>query len=162
VVSEDNMLENPLVSSVTHDASTVVIKLYPVPEGVGFLADLFAELAQKNIVVDIITQSQGDRGQRLNFSIPEEDLSQTELILKSHLKDETEVEIIREMSKISVIGVGMKNHPGVAAKFFKVFKAQEVPVHLVTTSDIKISAVIDKDNLKRLAEALHKEFDLDI
>lgn len=161
VVSEESMLENPVVSSVTHDASTVVIKLYPVPEGVGFLADLFTELATKGIVVDIITQSHGDRGQRLNFSIPEEDLPQTELTLKGKLADMSAVETITNVSKISVIGVGMKNHPGVAARFFQVFKAQEVPVHLVTTSDIKISAVIDKSNLKRVAEALHKEFDLD-
>jgi aspartate kinase len=162
VVSEDKMLENPVVSSVTHDPSTVVIKLYPVPEGVGFLADLFTQLAEKNIVVDIITQSFDDRGQRLNFSVPEEDLAQTELLLAKVVKKETSVEIMREMSKISVIGVGMKNHPGVAARFFQIFKKQEVPVHLVTTSDIKISAVVDKDNLKRVAEALHKEFDLDV
>jgi aspartate kinase len=161
VVGEDVMLENPVVSSVTHDAATVVVKLYPAPEGVGFLADLFTLLAEKNIVVDIITQSTGEKGQRLNFSIPEEDLAQTELILKSAIKNHDAIEIIREMSKISVIGVGMKNHPGVAARFFQVFKKQDVPVHLVTTSDIKISAVVDKDNLKRVAEALHTEFSLD-
>ncbi|MCB0351256.1 MAG: aspartate kinase [Bdellovibrionales bacterium] len=161
ILPEVQMLENPVVSSVTHDASTVVMKLYPVPEGVGFLSDLFTELAEKNIVVDIITQSLGDRGQRLNFSIHEEDLPQTEIIVKKHVKDASQLEIMRDMSKISVIGVGMKNHPGVAARFFQIFKAQDAKVHLVTTSDIKISAVIDKDNLKRLAEALHKEFDLD-
>jgi aspartate kinase len=159
--SEESMLENPVVSSVTHDASTVVIKLFPVPEGVGFLADLFTELAEKNIVVDIITQSLSEQGQRLNFSIPEEDLPQTELILNSRIKENSSIEIMRDVSKISVIGVGMKNHPGVAARFFQVFKAHNVPVHLVTTSDIKISAVVDKDNLKRVAEALHKEFNLD-
>jgi aspartate kinase len=162
VVSEDNMLENPVVSSVTHDPSTVVVKLYPVPEGVGFLADLFARLAEKNIVVDIITQSGGDRGQRLNFSVPEEDLGQTELLLKNILKKDTEVSIMKEMAKISVIGVGMKNHPGVAARFFKIFKEQNVNVHLVTTSDIKISAVVDKESLKKVAEALHTEFALDV
>ncbi len=161
VLSEDNMLENPVVSSVTHDPSTVVMKLYPVPLGVAFLADLFAKLAEKNIVVDIITQSAGELGQRLNFSVPEEDLAQTELILKNVLKKETEVTIVKEMAKISVIGVGMKNHPGVAARFFKVFKEQEVDVHLVTTSDIKISAVVTKADLKKVAEALHTEFSLD-
>jgi len=162
VVAEDNMLENPVVSSVTHDPSTVVIQLYPVPEGVAFLADVFGRLAEKNIVVDIITQSIGDRGQRLNFSIPEEDLGQTELTLKEVLKKETEVSIMKDMAKISVIGVGMKNHPGVAARFFKVFKEQNVNVHLVTTSDIKISAVVGKIDLKKAAEALHSEFSLDV
>jgi aspartate kinase len=161
VVPEADMLESPVVSSVTHDAATVVIKMYPVPEDVSFLADLFGALAEKNIVVDIITQSQSELGQRLNFSIPEEDLPQTELILKSVLKEKTKVEVMREVSKISVVGVGMKNHPGVAARFFKVFKEQEIQVHLVTTSDIKISAVVNKDDLKRVALSLHREFGLD-
>lgn len=168
VMAEGNMLENPVVSSVTHDPATVVIKLNPVPAGAGFLADLFGRLAEKNVVVDIITQSASEKNgkgaegwQRLHFSIPEEDLAQTEKILHEILKAETEVTILREMAKISVIGVGMKNHPGVAARFFKIFKDHKVDVHLVTTSDIKISAVIDKSQLKEVAEALHTEFDLD-
>jgi aspartate kinase len=171
IVSEDNMLEKPIVSSVTHDLSIVVVKLYPISEGVEVLADLFQALSEKGIVVDIITQSIGEKGQSLNFSIPEEDWPQTEMVLKdeslskvfgSQFKFETSVEAMFEMSKISVIGVGMKNHPGVAAKFFQTFKREEVPVHLITTSDIKICAVVNKDNLKRVAEALHKEFDLDV
>jgi aspartate kinase len=68
---------------------------------------------------------------------------------------------MNEMAKISTIGVGMRNHPGVAAKFFETLDDIEVPVHLVTTSEIKISAVIDKENLKKSAEALHTAFDLD-
>ncbi|MEQ1665880.1 MAG: aspartate kinase, partial [Bdellovibrionales bacterium] len=171
IVSEENMLEKPIVSSVTHDLSIVVVKLYPISEGVEVLADLFQALSEKGIVVDIITQSIGEKGQSLNFSIPEEDWPQTEIVLKdeslnkgfgNQFKFETSVEAMFEMSKISVIGVGMKNHPGVAAKFFQTFKREEVPVHLITTSDIKICAVVNKDNLKRVAEALHKEFDLDV
>ncbi len=161
VVEEDGMLENPVVSSVTHDPATVVIRLYPVPEGAKFLANLFTRLAEKNVVVDIITQSHGELGQRLNFSVTEEDFALTELTLREFLKGDAKVEVMRDVAKISVIGVGMKNHPGVAARFFQIFDQQDVPIHLVTTSDIKISAVVDKDNLKRIAEALHKEFDLD-
>jgi aspartate kinase len=155
------MLENPVVSSVTHDQQTVVIKLFPVPEGATFLADLFERLAEKGIVVDIITQSRNEGGQRLNFSIPEDDLAQTELVLKELLSADVEVAVMREMAKISVIGVGMKNHPGVAARFFKVLAQAKVDIQLVTTSDIKISAVIEKAQLKKAAEALHSEFDLD-
>lgn len=171
IVSEENMLEKPIVSSVTHDLSIVVVKLYPISEGVEVLADLFQALSEKGIVVDIITQSIGEKGQSLNFSIPEEDWPQTEMVLKdeslnkgfgNQFKFETSVEAMFEMSKISVIGVGMKNHPGVAAKFFQTFKREEVPVHLITTSDIKICAVVNKEHLKRVAEALHKEFDLDV
>ena len=65
------------------------------------------------------------------------------------------------MAKISVVGVGMRNHPGVAARFFEVLSRENVHVHLVTTSEIKISAVIEKDCLARAAVALHTEFGLD-
>ena len=161
IQKEDNMLENPVVSSVTHDPNTVVIKLNPVPEGADFLANLFGTLADKGIVVDIITQSQVESGQRLNFSIPAEDLPQTELLLKDFISDQVEVQVIPDMAKISTIGVGMKNHPGVAARFFRILKEVEADVHLVTTSDIKISAVIPKSQLDKAANALHSEFSLD-
>ena len=161
IQKEDNMLENPVVSSVTHDPDTVVVKLNPVPEGAEFLSKLFGVLAEKGIVVDIITQSQVENGQRLNFSIPSEDLPQTEIILKDLISDQVEIQIIPNMAKISTIGVGMKNHPGVAARFFRILKEVEADVHLVTTSDIKISAVIPKAQLEKTAKALHTEFSLD-
>ena len=68
---------------------------------------------------------------------------------------------MRDLAKISTVGVGMKNHPGVAARFFKVFSEADIPIHLVTTSEIKISAVIDKNKLEEAASALHSEFTLD-
>lgn len=154
-------MEAPVVSSVTHDASTVVFKLFPVPMGMGFKADLFQKLTEKGIVVDIITQSHNEEGQRLAFSVSEEDAGPTEDLLKKWQGEGLKVEIMKNMAKISTIGVGMRNHPGVAARFFKVLDGQKIPVHLVTTSEIKISAVIDKDNLTTAAEALHSEFDLD-
>jgi aspartate kinase len=162
VVPEDKMLENPVVSSVTHDPLTAVVKLTNVPEGSAFLADLFGALAKKGIVVDIITQSATDKGQMLHFSIPEEDVEQTELLLRDHKVEKMKFAITRGNAKVSVIGVGMKNHPGVAARFFEVFKTHNVGINLVTTSDIKISAVIDAENLRLIASELHKEFGLDV
>lgn len=166
IIGETQMLENPVVNSVTHDAATVVVKINNVPLGPKFLATLFGELAEKGIVVDIITQSQNDQmgTQRLAFSIPEEDVPQTELVVKKVLENagvQATVETLGDMAKISVIGVGMKNHPGVAARFFKVLEQQGVDIHLVTTSDIKISAVVTRNDLKKAAESLHTEFNLD-
>lgn len=161
ILGEDQMLENPVVSSVTHDAQTAVIKLFPVPAGTGFLAHLFNELAERGIVVDIITQSQNEKGQRLAFSISEDDLLQAEKTIKELVKGEVEITVMKDMAKVSVIGVGMKNHPGVAARFFQVLSQDDVEVHLVTTSDIKISAVITREDLKKSAEKLHSEFNLD-
>ena len=81
--------------------------------------------------------------------------------LKEFVDAKTEVSLIENMAKISVVGVGMRNHPGVAARFFNVLARHGVPVHLVTTSEIKISAVIDQANLSAAANALHTEFGLD-
>jgi aspartate kinase len=161
VVPEGENMEAPVVSSVTHDASTVVFKLFPVPIGEGFKAELFSKLSDKGIVVDIITQSHNEEGQRLAFSVSEEDAGPTEDLLKRWQGNRLQVEVMKNMAKISTIGVGMRNHPGVAARFFQVLDVQKIPVHLVTTSEIKISAVIDKENLSKAATALHGEFDLD-
>ena len=153
-------MENPVVSAVTHDAGTAIVKLFPVPFGAEFLASLFSTLAEKGVIVDIITQSYNDEGQRLAFSVNESDLYMVEEVLKE-LKSDAKIIVLRDMAKLSVVGVGMANHPGVAARFFAVLSRGEVPIHLVTTSDIKISAVIDRKNLEATAQKLHSEFSLD-
>ncbi|MEK6556136.1 MAG: ACT domain-containing protein, partial [Bdellovibrionota bacterium] len=161
IVGENQMLENPVVTSVTHDPQTVVISMKQVPLGSAFLTGLFDHLAEKGIVIDIITQSKNKDDQQLAFSLPDEDLPQAELILKKYLSGSEKVEIIKDMAKLSVVGVGMKNHPGVASRFFKAMNAAQAEIHLVTTSDIKISAVIPKKDLAKAAEALHTEYGLD-
>ncbi|MCB0385444.1 MAG: aspartate kinase, partial [Bdellovibrionales bacterium] len=161
VVPEGEKMEAPVVSSITHDAATVVLKLFPVPFGSGFMAQLFETLAEKGVVVDIITQSHNEEGQRVAFSVREEDLNPAVEVVKGLVGKETTVTRMETMAKISAVGVGMANHPGVAARFFRVLDRLSIPIHLVTTSDIKISAVIDRDNLPDAAKALHTEFGLD-
>jgi aspartate kinase len=162
IVPEGEIMENPVVTSVTHDPNTVVIKLHPVPAGTDFLADLFGTLASKGVSIDIITQSQSEQGQRLAFSVTQEDLPLTNQVLEQVLKNQkVERVTMDKMAKISVIGVGMRNHPGVAARFFEVLSKAAIPVHLVTTSEIKISAVIDLDKLPEAANQLHTAFSLD-
>ncbi|MCB0365659.1 MAG: aspartate kinase [Bdellovibrionaceae bacterium] len=161
VVPEGEKMEAPVVSSITHDAATVVLKLFPVPFGAGFMAQLFETLAEKGVVVDIITQSHNEEGQRVAFSVREEDLNPAIEVVKGLVDQKTVVTRMEAMAKISAVGVGMANHPGVAARFFRVLDKLEIPIHLVTTSDIKISAVIDRSNLSEAAKALHSEFGLD-
>ncbi len=154
-------IEQPVVSAVTHDANTAVFKLFPVPSGPDFLARLFDTLAKKGVVVDIITQSETSEGQRLAFSVTKEDIPLSRQALKDFVEKAEHVTLIENMAKLSVVGVGMRNHPGVAARFFAVLAKTGVPIHLVTTSEIKISAVIDQVKLKEAAQALHTEFGLD-
>lgn len=161
IMREEDRLENPVVTAVTHDASTVMIRLLKLPLGTEVLSQVFTELAEGKVMIDIIGQAQGDEFQRLSFSITEEDLNRTVEICQKVLGDNVEVAFEKDVAKIAVVGVGMRNHPGVAAKFFQSIHQNRIPIHLVTTSDISISAVIDRDKLQDAATALHQSFGLD-
>ena len=159
IVPKEELMENPLVSAVTHDMETVIIKMYPVPSGTKFISKLFTTLAENNISIDVISQSYNKEGQRLAFSISDEDLEEAKKIIYKMIEPE-KVNIIENLAKLSIVGVGMANHPGVAARFFKALNKMSMDVHLVTTSEIKISAIIDKQYLSQAAEAIHEEFEL--
>jgi aspartate kinase len=153
-------MESPVVTAITHDAQTAIFKLVPLPSGTDVLAQLFTKLSEKGIVVDVISQSELDKGQRLAFSVPVEDIIQTQKIVTEFFP-KTDVTVLDNVSKVSIVGVGMRNHPGVAAKFFSVLAQNKIAVHLVTTSEIKISAIIDREDLEKSAQTLHTAFGLD-
>ena len=152
-------MESSVVSAIAHDLNTLVIKFNKPPAGVNFLSDLFTELGKQAVFVDIISQSAIGVPSRLSFSIPKTDLKKSLSVLKK-LKVEKNISVIDKVAKISIIGVGMASHSGVAGRFFSVIKKTKARLYLVTTSEIKISAVIDEKNLKKTARALHKEFNL--
>ena len=153
-------MENLNVTAVTHERATIVIKLFPLPLGTEILASLFEKLAQKGVVVDIITQSHREGKQRVAFSIPTEDKTAVCQLVQEFYQD-TQLELLENVSKVSVVGMGMRNHPGVAAKFFRSLSELEIPIHLITTSEIKISAIIDQKHLKKAVNHLHSTFQLD-
>lgn len=161
VVPQGDDMEKPVVTAVTHDPNTSVFKLFPTPDTSEFLANLFSKLAAQGVVVDIITQSQSPEGQRLAFSVHSDDTELAKNIIGDCLDSNTQVELINDMAKVSVVGVGMQNQFGVASRFFSALAKAETPIRLVTTSDIKISAVIEKANLEKAANVLHNEFKLD-
>ena len=156
---KENNMEGSVVSAIAHDLNTLIIKLNQAPLGVKFISDLFTELGKESVFVDIISHSQIGAVSRMSFSIPKTDLKNSRLVLNK-LKIEKNVSIINNVAKISVIGVGMASHSGVAGRFFSVIKKTKAKLYLVTTSEIKISAVIDAKSLKKTATALHKEFKL--
>jgi aspartate kinase len=161
IVPEGEVMENPVVSAVTHDAATTVFKLVPIPAETEFMAKLFSALSTRGVSVDIISQSELEKGHRLAFSVTGEDEPLTHSVLKEFLPKSVEVQTLTDVAKISTVGVGMRNHPGVAARFFSVLASAGINVHLVTTSEIKISAIIDRAKLDVAARALHTEFSLD-
>lgn len=161
VVPSGELMENPVVSGLTHDFGIVVLKLYPLPKGPGSLSKVFNALGDKGINVDIITQSQNEDGQRIAFSIPEDDLNSALEKLNELEIPKDSVHIMDNVAKVSAVGVGMANHSGVAATFFKVLSELNIESQLVTTSDIKISVVIDRDKVQELINQLHTTFSLD-
>ncbi len=153
---EENM-ENPIVSSVLSDENITVIKLFPIPMGVEFISHVFHLLSKESILVDVISQSYNQEGQRLAFSIKEEKTNRVIEILSS-LIEKDKISIVQNVCKVSIIGVGMAHHSGVAAKFFDVLNQTSAHLHLVTTSDIKISAIIDKKDVSKVMRKLHHTF----
>ena len=152
-------MEGSVVSAIAHDLNTLVIKFNKTPSGVNFLSKLFTGLGKEAVFVDIISQSAIGASSRLSFSIPKTDLKKSLSVLKK-LKVEKNISVINKVAKISIIGVGMASHSGVAGRFFSIIKKTKARLYLVTTSEIKISAVIDEKHLKKTARALHKEFNL--
>jgi aspartate kinase len=162
IVPEGETMENPVVSAVTHDSATAIFKLMPIPAETEFMAKLFSALSDRGVSIDIISQSELERGgHRLAFSVTAEDEPLVRAVLKEFLPRGIEVQTLDKVAKVSTVGVGMRNHPGVAARFFSVLAKHGIGVHLVTTSEIKISAIIDRGRLEEAARALHTEFALD-
>ena len=141
-------MEGSVVSAIAHDRDTLIVKLKSPPKGIHFLSDLFVELGKKSVFVDIISQSEISGQSRLSFSIPKTDLKAGKEALKN-LVEEKDTSIIDQVAKISVVGVGMASHSGVAGRFFSALKKTGAKLYLVTTSEIKISAIIDEKDLKR-------------
>ena len=153
---EENM-ENPIVSAVMKDENISVIKLFPIPMGVEFVSNVFSLLSKESISVDVISQSYNQEGQRLAFSIKSENTNQVMEIL-SCVVEKNKISVVEDVCKVSIVGVGMANHCGVAARFFDVLHQSSTHLHLVTTSDIKISAIVDKKNVSSVMEKLHYNF----
>jgi aspartate kinase len=128
---------------------------------VSFLTNLFKSLSDKEVVVDIIAQAQGAHGQRVAFSISDEDLVEGQRLLKEVVGNQAQVEVVKDVAKVSIVGVGMRSHPGVAARFFDVLNRNEIDLKMVTTSDIKMSGVIPRSRLEDAVKELHKEFQLE-
>ena len=155
-------MEGSVVSAIAHDLNTTLIKLKNRTAGINFSAKLFESLGKESVFIDMISQSeQGGQNQTssLSFSIPKTDLNSTLKVLKKLLpKQEEDRVIIDKVAKISVVGVGMAQHCGVAGRFFSALKKAETHIFILTTSEIKISAVIPKKDLKKTLNLLHEEF----
>jgi aspartate kinase len=167
VVSEGENMdaeEKPLITAVTHSTDEARVTLIGVPDEVGAAARIFAALAQANVDVDMIDQnvptSAGGLAE-ISFTVPREDLRSAHAALEP-LTDKAFSELIaqEEMGKVSIVGAGMRSHPGVAAKVFAVLAEEGVNIEMISTSPIKISCVIDRARVPRAVQVLHAAFEL--
>ena len=157
-------MEQPLITAVTHSTSEARVTLVGVPDEPGAAARIFQALAEANVNVDMIVQNEpasaGGRAE-ISFTVPREDLRRSRQALGPLEGDSFEEAITHEeMGKVSIVGAGMRSHPGVAAKVFGVLAQEQVNIDMISTSPIKISCVIDRDRVERAVQALHSAFEL--
>jgi aspartate kinase len=165
VLSERETMERPLITAVTHSTDEARVTLLGVPDRPGVAGRIFSALADADVNVDMIIQNEPvSDGQRadMSFTVPRADLRSARATLEPMLADLgiDEIATDEEMGVVSVIGAGMKSHPGVAAKVFQVLGDEEINIEMISTSPIKISCVIDGNQVKPAVKALHSAFDL--
>jgi aspartate kinase len=164
VVSEEETMEQPLVTAVTHATDEARVTVRGVPDRPGVAGELFTKLAEASINVDMIIQNEplgSDHPAEMTFTVPKDDLPVALDTLEAMGEFES-VENDPTMGKVSVIGAGMRSHPGVAAKVFRVLGENDINIQMISTSPIKISCVIEGDKVPDAVRALHEAFDLGV
>lgn len=121
------------------------------------LASVFTALAEKNVNVDIITQSQEENGIKINFTIAQPDSKLAIDTLRANFPG-VPLYLHEDVAKISIVGVGMRTHAGVAARMFQTLASQKIEILLVTTSEIKVGCLIPREKMQQAVQALHQEF----
>jgi aspartate kinase len=164
VVPEEKAMEAVVVSGVTATRDEAKITMVGLPDVVGVQAKVFAPLAEAGIVVDVIVQALGSEGHNdLTFTVAKGDLKRARELITRHCADICPPEQIRSeenLSKVSIVGAGMRSHAGVAAKMFDLLAKENIRIHLISTSEIKISAVIESKYAELAVRALHEGFGL--
>jgi aspartate kinase len=162
VVSENETLERPLVTAVTHSTDEARVTLTGVPDEPGVAGRIFGALADANINVDMIIQNEPvshDGGADLSFTVESDDLEKAVEVIRIE-DSEIGIEQDESMGKVSIVGAGMRSHPGVAAKVFRVLGENEINIEMISTSPIKISCVIRAEQVADAVKALHSAFEL--
>jgi aspartate kinase len=164
VREEASMEQGVIVSGIAYDKNVARISILGVPDEPGVLAQVFGKLAEEEIDVDIIVQSgvQNDKAD-FSFTVGLSDLERAKGVIMQLQGDLPFREVTSEdnLIKISIVGAGMVSHPGVAAQMFDVISKEGVSIKMVSTSEIKVSCVVEAGNLQGIIQALHTAYNLD-
>jgi aspartate kinase len=156
-------MEQPIVSAVTHSETDVVFTLGEIPDRPGVAALIFDAVANAQVNVDTIMQNVVHGRAEISFSVPMEDVAATRAAIEATKAElgEMSVEENHELGKVSLVGAGMRSHPGVAAKMFRTLADQEINLEMISTSPIKISCMIARERIPGAVRSLHAAFELD-
>ncbi len=161
LVKEDESMDDVLVSGVSYDKNEAKITLLRVPDRPGLAAQIFGPIAAAHIVVDMIIQNASEDGTTdLTFTVSKPDHKKAVSIVEktSHAVKAKGVKVDTDIAKVSVVGVGMRTHAGVAAKMFEVLAREGINIEMISTSEIKISVVIDAKYTELAVRVLHDAF----
>jgi len=165
VCKEDKEMERVIVSGVTYNKNEAKIEIMRAPDVPGVAAKLFKPIADANIVVDMIIQtSSTDKGYAdVAFTVPKTDFTKALQIVKTTVKELGGKEVVADenIAKVSIVGVGMRSHSNVATKMFSALAEEGINIHMISTSEIKISCIIDSKYTELAVRALHDAFELD-
>jgi len=163
VQEEDPSMEQAIVSAVVHDTSEAKVTVTGVPDQPGIAARLFRLLADADVNVDMIVQNTSDHGVTdISFTVPHEDLPQS-LEITSSLAVEISASGVSSdggIARVSLVGAGMKSHPGVAAKTFETLAAAGINIEMISTSAIRISCIVREAQVEQAVQELHDAFGL--
>jgi aspartate kinase len=160
---DEQMLEKAIISGVTHDTDEAKVTIIGVPDRPGIAARVFRPLADAGVNIDMIVQNVSEHGQAtISFTLPKTDIAVAEPILQSTARElgAQGVETDSDIAKVSLIGAGMKSHPGVAADMFDVLAENGINLEIISTSSIRVSCVVRAKEVDRAVQAIHERFGL--
>tara|TARA_Y100000817_G_scaffold227665_1_gene180406 strand:- start:274 stop:882 length:609 start_codon:yes stop_codon:yes gene_type:complete len=164
ITKRKNIRSNKVIRGISFTKSDAKITLIGVKDKPGVAASIFEPLSKNLINVDMVVQNISANGKEtdLTFTIKSDDLNKTQSLIKKNKKIKFRNIIIdKNVSKLSIIGVGMITTPGVTYRMFQALADKKINILVISTSEIKISVLINKNNLKKAVAALHKEFKLE-
>ncbi len=163
IVPQEDMVEDAIISGVAHDTSEAKVTVVGVPDRPGVAAGMFTALADANINVDMIVQNISSDGRTdISFTLPRGEVDQATELLDARLgKIGADRLIVNpSVAKVSLVGAGMKTHPGVAARMFEALSRAGVNIQMISTSTIRVSTIIDDTHVEDAVRAVHAEFGL--
>ncbi|MCJ7766138.1 MAG: aspartate kinase [Thiovulaceae bacterium] len=164
ITKEENIMEKPLVSGIALDRNQARIALSGVAHRPGIASDIFNALAQNHVNVDMIIQISGDDGSTsMDFTVPISEINDAKQVVETFCekKEIASASFDESICKVSIVGVGMKSHTGVAAKAFSTMAAENINIQMISTSEIKVSMVIDDKYAELAVRSLHSAYELD-